>query len=394
MGYNKNSQLKILMLGYIVRGPLGGMVWHHFQYVLGLRQMGHRVHYVEDSGDDEYCCYNPENGTSGQDPSHGLTFIQSIFDAFDISEQWAYYDKHHDQWHGKLSSNRSELFQDYDILINLSCSNTIRTWWSYIPVKVVVDTDPVFTQIRNLTDPARRALTEKHNVFLTFGENYGIKQASIPEDGFPWWPTRQPIVLSAWPETAAIPEAKFTTVMQWESYPSREYQGLTYGQKSESFIAYLNLPAMISAEFEIAMGSENAPRDIIRKHGWTLSNPLTVAADAWKYQKYIQGSRGEFSVSKHGYVVTKSGWFSERSAAYLASGRPVIVQDTGFSTHIQAGLGLMAFSNIEEAVDAINMVNSDYREHCRAAREIANDHFNSSSILGDMLDYAMRTRSN
>jgi hypothetical protein len=151
---------------------------------------------------------------------------------------------------------------------------------------------------------------------------------------------------------------------------------------------------MISAEFEIAMGSENAPRDIIRKHGWTLSNPLTVAADAWKYQKYIQGSRGEFSVSKHGYVVTKSGWFSERSAAYLASGRPVIVQDTGFSTHIQAGLGLMAFSNIEEAVDAINMVNSDYREHCRAAREIANDHFNSSSILGDMLDYAMRTWSN
>jgi len=185
-------------------------------------------------------------------------------------------------------------------------------------------------------------------------------------------------------------QAKFTTVMQWESYAAREYHGRRYGMKSDSFEAYLNLPERAGGIFELALGGASAPRAMLRSRGWSVRNSLEPTRDPWTYLHYIRQSKAEFSVAKHGYVVSRSGWFSERSVAYLASGRPVVVQDTGFSDWLETGAGVIAFSTPDEAIAGVEEINSRYDFHCRAAREIAEQYFDARRILPRLLEYAMK----
>jgi hypothetical protein len=268
----------------------------------------------------------------------------------------------------------------------------MRPWFTKIPARALIDTDPVFTQIINLTDPDRRALSSLHTVFFSFGENIGLSHCIIPNDGFPWQATRQPIVLDAWPVTPGPENGKFTTVMQWDSYPACEYKGNRYGMKSESFRDYIDLPEKgTDSIFEIAMGSPSAPRDVLRSKGWTLCNPLEISRDPWTYQRYIQQSKGEFSVAKHGYVVSQSGWFSERSMVYLASGRPVVIQDTCFSDWLETGSGVLPFNTPEEALAGIEDINRRYEFHCRAARAVAEEYFDARKVLRRLVECAMNT---
>lgn len=383
---DKNSQLSILVLGYIVRGPLGGMAWHHMQYVLGLHQMGHSVYYLEDSGDEKYCCYDPSTGICNEDPTYGIRFIEDLFSAFQLQDRWTYYDKHLDQWHGHLSQPIRRRPEKFDMLINLSCSNPIRNWLADIPLKVLVDTDPAFTQIRNIVDPGRKALSQQHDCFFTFGENYGLPDCNIPDDGFPWKPTRQPVVLDVWPNTPASIMGKFTTVMQWDSYPARKFNGQYFAQKSESFLKFIDLPMKTSEVFEIAMGSETAPRQRLRDLGWIIRNPSEIVSDPWAYRKYVQQSKGEFSVSKQGYVVSNSGWFSERSSSYLASGRPVIVQETGFSNWMKTGTGVFPFTQTEDILEALDCIAGNYEAQCLAAQETARKYFEAGTVLSALIE--------
>jgi hypothetical protein len=177
--------------------------------------------------------------------------------------------------------------------------------------------------------------------------------------------------------------------MQWDSYSSRDYNGMHYGMKSESFSPYLDLPRHTWVELEIALGSVEAPREQLVEQGWRLRDPLEVTRDPWSYQDYIRNSRGEFSVAKHGYVVTNSGWFSERSACYLASGRPVVVQDTGFSSQLSGDAGLVAFSTPDQALAGLEDVNADYQRHCEAARALAETCFDARQVLRSLLDRAL-----
>lgn len=174
--------------------------------------------------------------------------------------------------------------------------------------------------------------------------------------------------------------------MQWDSYKKAEYNGQRYGMKSESFLPYLNLPKLSDKHLELALGTPHAPRDMLRNYGWLIQDPLAVTKDPWIYQDYIKKSKGEFSVAKQGYVVSRSGWFSERSAVYLASGRPVIVQDTGFSDWMETGNGVLPFGTIEEAKEGLDEVDGRYEYHCRAAREIAETYFDSRRVLSNLID--------
>jgi hypothetical protein len=388
---SRSERLRILVLGYIIRGPMGGMTWHHLQYLLGLQALGHSVIYVEDSGDSDHSCYNPHSGITGKDPSYGLQYAASVFQRSGYGDQWAYYDAHAQRWLGPLASHVVAQSKDCDLLINLSCANPVREWFGSVPLRILLDTDPAFTQIRHLTDPTRKELALRHNSFFSFAENIGTSRASIPDDGFPWKPTRQPVVLDAWPLVATPPETHFTTVMQWESYRALEYAGRSYGVKAQSFVDYLGLPRRAGQVFEIALGSPSAPREELRAQGWRLLNPLEVAADPWSYRNFIQRSKAEFGVAKHAYVTGATGWFSERSAAYLASGRPVVVQDTGFSDWLETGTGILPFRNLEEAIEGVHRIDCDYPQHCRKAREIAVDYFDSSKVLSSLLDRGQGT---
>ncbi len=324
-----------------------------------------------------------------ESPTYGLRFAAAAFDRLDLSDCWAYHDAHAGRWHGPAADTILGWLVRADLLLNVSGVNPLRSWLLGVPSRALIDTDPAFTQIRHLTDPAARTVAEAHTAFFTFGENIPARRSSVPDDGFPWRPTRQPVVLDTWPATPAPPEGRFTTVMQWDSYPAREHGGRRYGMKSESFGPYLDLPVRCGRVFELAVGSASAPREMLRESGWILRDPLEVTRDPWTYQEYLRGSKAEFGVAKHGYVASRTGWFSERSACYLASGRPVLVQDTGFTDWLSAPGGVVAFRTPEEAADGVGEIVARYEHHAREARAVAAEYFDAGRVLPQLVEQAL-----
>ena len=384
--YPSSSKLKIVVLGYIVRGPLGGLVWHHLQYVIALKKMGHEVLFLEDS-DDFPGCYNPETYELGEDPTYGITFLKNVFTKFDLQNNWAYIDAHTATWHGKSKQEVFAFCTTADIVLNVSAVNPLREWWAAIPCRVLIDTDPAFTQIRHLTNEKDFAVAKQHTAFFSFGENIGKPGCTIPVDGLNWKPTRQPVVMDVWKEAETEGDGKWTTVMQWDSYKVQQYDDKVFGMKSMSFHEFENLPSLVPYEnFEIALGSTTAPVNELKANGWDIVSSLIPTKTPWTYQEYIRQSKGEWSIAKHGYVASNSGWFSERTACYLASGKPVVVQDTGFSTIFETGEGLFVFNTIEQAVEGINSINKDYKYQCKAARNFVEENFAAQEVLKHLLN--------
>ncbi len=389
--FSREKCLRIVVIGWIIREPLGGMAWHHLQYVLGLADLGHEVYYLEDSGDRPFC-FHPWTETVDTDPTEGLEFARASFDRIGLSDRWAYYDAHTSGWLGPAARKMRAILATADVLLNVAAwVSPMRPWLEQIPVRVFVDTDPAFTQILHLTTPAAKQTALRHNAFFSFGERFGKSGSTIPDDGLPWRPTRQPVLLDAWASLTRDPrpavDGGFTTVMSWDSYPAREYGGIQYGVKSHSFQPYFDLPRKVAGTFGIAVRRvAKETRDALAEAGWALSSPKATSRDLDAYRDYIRGSKAEFSVAKHGYVITRSGWFSERSAAYLASGRPVLLQDTGFSEFLPAGLGLVAFNDPEEAAAGVEDIAGNYSAHCRAARDVAAEYFDSRKVLARLLD--------
>ncbi len=382
-----DNKLRIVVLGWFVRGPIGGSAWCKLQYVLGLLQLGHEVVFLEDSGDYP-ACYDPSRHTVDADPTYGLRFAHQAFKSLGI-EDWAYYDAHRDAWHGTYLDNIKTYCAEADLLINIGGSTRLRPWTLDIPRRIYVDQDPVFTQIRHLTDARARSHAEQHNVFLTTGYNVAKPISTMPDDGFDWQPFRQPVVLNQWPKCSPRPNGNYTTVMRWLSYSNQVWEGVDYGMKAETFPPYMTLPQCTDQVLEIALGSADAPRNELVEHGWVLQNPLEISRDLVTYQTYLQESKAEFSVAKHGYVVSRCGWFSERSANYLASGRPVILQDAGFSEWMEIGAGVLAFNNFEQALHALESSSAAYEYHADAARQIAETYFSSDKVLSRLIDLAL-----
>jgi hypothetical protein len=385
-----SSALRIVVLGYLVRGPVGGLASYHLQYLTGLVELGHDVHFLEDS-DDYPSCYDPSRDVTDEDPAYGLRFAENTLRRAGLEDRWAYYDAHTSRWIGPCSDRALEICRASDLLIDVAGLAPMRPWFMEIDARALIDQDPVFTQIRHLTDPEARERAMQHTSFFTLGENVG-RGSDIPADGFPWQPTRQPVVLGSWRVSRPPADAKFTTVMQWDSYPMREFRGRRYGMKSDSFAPFLELPARVGPILELAVGSASAPRALLRSKGWSVCDPREPTRDPWTYRGYIEASKAEFSVAKHGYVVTRSGWFSDRSAAYLASGRPVLLQETGFSDWLESGRGVLSFRTLEEAAKGVEEIQQRYELHARAAREIAEAYFDSRKILSSLVEAALAPR--
>jgi hypothetical protein len=386
---NRRATLRIVVLGYLVRGPVGGMAWVTLHYLHGLRRLGHEVLFLEDSTDSPWCCYDPVRSVTDADPTFGLSYAAEVFEREGIRDLWAYWDAHTRRWFGPRAGDAEAWCRSADLLINISGITPLREWTAAIPRRALIDTDPVFTQIKHLTEPATRATAQQHNAFFTYGEFVGRPDCLIPDDGFPWRPMRQPVVLERWPFKPGKNGAPFTTVMQWNSYKAPEHNGRRFGMKSDTFPPYIDLPQRTSAPLQLALGGNDAPREQLRAAGWQIVNPLEVSWWPWDYRAYIQASAGEFGVAKHGYVASHSGAFSDRTAAFLASGRPVVVQDTGFSEVLPVGEGLCPFTTPEDAVDALESIVRDPARHQRAARAIAETHFDSDVVLSRVVEQAM-----
>lgn len=378
------SALRIVILGYIVRGPLGGLVWHHLQYVLGLHRMGHDVLFLEDS-EDYAACYDPDDNVMTTDPGYGLRFIQDVFSRYGLEAKWAYFDQHTQTWHGRTAAEVESFCRSSDILLNLSGVNPLPDFVFDIPARLFIDTDPVFTQVRHLTDPQALRRAKQHTHFFTFGENFGRPGCRIPDDGLPWQPTRQPVVPDVWPVVPGDASAPWSTILQWDSYREAVWQDQHFGMKSASFDAYGALPVRSGETIELAIGSATAPRDRLTQDGWILRDPLAITRTPWTYQTFIRQSKAEWSIAKHGYVVSRSGWFSERSLAYLASGRPVLVQDTGFSDWLETGAGILTFNDMEECLAGMQDICQQYEYHQQQARRRVETEFKASKVLNHLL---------
>ena len=387
------SQLKVIVMGYVVRGPLGGMAWSDLQYIASLKALGHDVVYVEDS-DDYPSCYNPPSDETTTDPEYGLAFAREAMETVGLPASWSYYDAHTGAWQGPLESQGPEVFSGAEVVLNLAGINPIREWAMEAPVRMLVDQDPAFTQIRNLTDPQRAASARRHNAFATFAVNIGSSKCKIPDDGIPWQPTRQPVMVDMFPITDGPQSGAFTTVMQWESYPTLEFGDLSFGMKSASFEEYFALPQTTDARLELAVGAPDPVRVRLEDAGWLTRDPRPVTRTLQTYMDFIRASKGELGIAKHGYVTSRSGWFSERSLAYMASARPVVLQDTGFSDWLPVGEGILAFNSPDEAATALAAADGDYDRHCAAARALVAEHFDGRQVVTELLEGAYDVAAN
>lgn len=385
--------LRIIVHGLIGQYPLGGVTWDYIQYVLGLHQLGHEVYYFEDTG---VWPYTPEANGTVKDCAYNVEYLAQLFARYDLADRWAYCFAWQRQWFGLSDRRRQEVIDTADLVLNVSGMledpgrlRGPRARLAYI------DSDPSFTQVKLAKgNEYFRKLIDQHEVTFSFGECLDDSEqvTPTPDTGHRWLPTRHPMVLSEWP-VGTEDRGVYTTVMNWSAYKPIEYEGQTYGQKDLEFAKFTELPqraAPIQIELAANTGkSSKMPRELLGHRGWQLVEPNEVCPDLDSYREYIRSSRGEWSVAKNGYVLGQSGWFSCRSSCYLAAGRPVIVQDTGFSKALPVGQGILPFRDLEEAVAALRAVEAEYPRHRDAARALAEQYFDSGKVLSSLVERAM-----
>ena len=419
------QSLRIVVSGLIAQHPwMGGVAWDYVQYVVGLAELGHDVYYLEDSGEWPYTIDGGPTGHdwTAQDCSFHVERLARVMERFGLADRWAYRYPVKPRWYGLPAVKRREVLRSADLLLNIS--GTLKRPADYRDVRrfAYIDSDPVFTQVKLAAGRGQRKFQKRvaaHDVHFTFGETLPATFGGT----YRWRPTRQPVVLSRWDWRTAYREVR-STVMSWTSYPPLKHAGTSFGQKDVEFGRFLRLPqhvrpatmevalsrlarpstlaislkrmrqsAVESGGFEGAEREDETPTDagaaaLLRHSGWAVVDPVEVCGDLDTYRNYVQSSKAEWSVAKNGYVRGKSGWFSCRSACYLAAGRPTIVQSTGFEAVLPVGQGILPFTTMEEAVEAVHEVEGHYDLHARAARAIATEYFDAKKVLNRLLEDA------
>lgn len=380
----------IVLAGYLVRCPLGGYAWQAAHYLVGLRDLGFDVWFYEDTG--YYAsAYDPVKRELGSSYEHGIRAAAAFFDGVGFADRWIFVDSERGEAHGPGAARADAIVREADLLINLGGVNEIVPERRSGRPAVYIDIDPGYTQLRLVNDGALRALLDQHEHLFSFGENIGTPRSPLPTGGYKWHPTRQPVVLRFW-QDAGPPGVAYTTVGKWDiGDRDLEYRGQVFSwRKRSEWLRCIDLPARTGATFELAMDVDSVPGDLelLRTHRWRILDPIALSADCWRYRDYLRASRGEFTVAKDMNVRLRSGWFSDRAASYLAAGRPVIEQDTGFGDVLPLGPGLHSFCDVEEAAAAVRTIESDYDRASRHATEVARECFAAERVLGRLLSDA------
>jgi hypothetical protein len=379
--------LTIVVGGYIVAYPLGGMTWHHLNYLLGLHELGHEVWFLEDSGSYSYP-YNPVTWQSSADSTYGREYLERTFARYGFPKRYCYYSQFEDAHYGLSKSELNDLLKRADLLLCVSGVTPMREDRPRPRRTAVIDTDPVFTQLRMMHDAELLGYYRQFDATATFGRLIGTPDSTLPTHDFNWIGTNQPIALRHWPMTATQSKA-FTTIGKWEHTTDRhlEYDGRRYlSSKGVEWMKMLDLPRRVP--WKMSMGMQAMPPATASEfsdHGWNLVDAEKSTLSCEAFGDFIRDSAGEFTVAKEIYTGLPSGWFSDRSSAYLASGRPVVTQASGFDRWLPTGEGLFSFSTMNEAADALNKIAGDYPSHAAVARKIAENHFDSKKVLAELL---------
>jgi len=382
--------LTIIVGGYIVGYPLGGMTWHHLNYLLGLQEMGHEVWFLEDSGSYSMP-YNPAQQRCDPDPAYGLDYLQQTFAHYKLPPRYCYYSQFWDTYYGLQRGELDDLLKRADLLICVSGVTPLRPQRPRPRRTVVIDTDPVFTQLRMGEGGEFLDYFKSFDHIATFAQRIGQADCPLPAHGLDWIPTRQPVALRHWPVSESTSRT-FTTIGKWE-HGGRdvEFNGRTYrSSKSPEWLKMIDLPSQVPWQMELAMQAMPAQvHQRFMEHGWALVDPEPASISPQAFARYIQDSAGEFTVAKEIYAGLPSGWFSDRSAAFLASGRPVVTQESGFSRWLPTGEGLFGFATPQKAAEALGQIAGDYPRHAQAARRIAQAYFDARTVLAELLRRVM-----
>jgi len=372
---------RIVIMGFMGSMPIAGVIWQHIHYIVGLQRLGHEVFFIEDSA---RLPYNPETFEVTDEFDYAAKVLACLARDFDFKNRWAYCARYlpGNPTAGLPLKKIRQLYREADAILNVS--DRI----------LYVESDPGVEQIK--IDKGVKSTMEYlrgHRALFTFGENVGTKSFPVPTHGFKWLATRQPVVTGFWKTKRSPASAPvFTSVANWSTSGLKDisWRGERYlWSKSREFLRFVSAPAKAGETFELATNiKDSKTRTKFQRNGWRLRCPLQMSVDYWLYRDYIQRSKGEFTVAKDQYVRLNTGWFSDRSACYLAAGRPVITQETGFTKNYGGKAGLLSFRSVGEIVDAVEEVNRDYANHSRAAYDIAREFFEAEKVLKSILDRA------
>lgn len=365
----------VIVSGTIAATPWqGGATWAVLQYLLGLERLGCDVYFVEQ--------------LDGPEKPGASRYCDQVMRSFGLDDRWALLSAAGAEPVGMPRRRLLDVAGEADLLLNLSGKLSDADVLDRVPVRAYVDLDPVFAQLWQAAEGVDMGF-DAHTAFVSVADSIGQAGSGIPSCGRNWLPTLPPVVLDEWPVAMAIERARATTVGHWRSYGSIIHDGVHYGQKAHSLRALIDLPRRAPDRLELALAIHpDETRDIeaLEENGWALLDPAEVAHTPDDYRRFVQGSWAEFGLTKLGYVVAGSGWFSDRSSCYLASGRPVLAQDTGFGRRLPIGAGLLAFSDADDAVAGLEELERDYDRHRAAARQIAEEHLAADHVLGSLLE--------
>lgn len=375
---------RIVVMGMLGGNPFAGIAWQVLHYLEGLRRLGCRVAYVEDT---QAWPYDPERNAIVADPAYAAFYLRQTLGRLP-GVPWAYVPPEGKPL-GMSAAQLRSTFARADALLNLSGATVLRGPHLAVPVRVYLETDPVLPQIE--VDQGRAFtidLLDSHTHHFSFGEKLGDADCGVPVGRFSYQPTRQPVILDWWAPPAA-PGERFTTVANWrQTRKDVNWRGERWlWSKDREFERFIDLPGRTRAALALALScDDDAALQRLHAHGWELHDALKLTRSIDEYRSFVSCSRAEFTVAKDQNIRLRSGWFSDRSACYLACGRPVIVQDTGFGDVIPTGEGLFAFSTMDDVLAAIEQIEADYDRHRVAARELAERHFAAERVLGSLLE--------
>lgn len=375
---------RILLLGLMGRFPLAGIGWQTLHHLVALTRLGFDVFYVEDSGAPPY---DPRTVGLATEADANVAFVRSVLGRTQAPDHWAYYDALEDRVHGLGRAALDELYATCDQIWNLSGATRLRAEHARASVRVYVQTDPGFEQVRLAQGDASMAgMIDAHDVLFSYGENLAHGTSSLPTAGRTWHPTRPPVLLDEWQAPPPAVGASFSTVGSWENTGKDvAWQGQRLDwSKHAGFESVRDVPRHAREQLRVATTPPAARREAFERAGWRFRDPFPVSADLDAYRAFLHESSGEFTPAKDVYVATRSGWFSDRSACYLASGRPVITPETG--SPVEAGSGLRTFTDAHEAADALSAVRRDLARESEAARVIAERCFDAERVLSRMLE--------
>jgi len=382
---------KIIVFGILFWYPLAGVTYQFLHYLIGLRRLGYDPYYIEDSG---RWIYDPRINDLSPDAWPNIEAVLPALKAHGFDNRWAFRGNYPDgQCYGMTERQILQLYQEADAFLNVTGAQEIRVEHLVCPRRIYVESDPFASQVKVAKgDAGMIAALAAHDTLFSFGENLGAQSCDVPVKEFRWLPTRQPVLLELWDNPQA-PDAgaAYNTITTWRNTGKdiAWRDDIWYWTKDREFEKFLELPRLRpNVAFELAADVDDAVKRLLHDQGWRQVSSIGMSRDVSVYRNYIQRSRGEFTVARDQYVRPNTGWFSDRSACYLAAGRPVITQETGFSQFLPTGRGLFGFKNRDDILKAVDAVETDYQGNVRAAREIAAEYFSAEKVVGTLMQRA------